>query len=87
MRRSLVALVLLALVAAAGTALRAGSAAAVVSSDTWTVRLYSGGEVVGTWEALDLGRVEGESLVFPVEDGVGTRQVRIAGTWSVAPKE
>ncbi len=44
------------------------------------VKLYSDGQVVGTWEAVDLGKVEGNSLVFTIQDN---KKVRICGTYSV----
>ena len=55
----------------------------VSQADTWkkaVVKLYSSGQVVGTWEALDVGTVEGDSLVFTIDRG---KTVRISGTYSV----
>ena len=47
-----------------------------------SVKLYSSGEIVGDWEAVGAVRVEGETFVFTVRDGVGQREVRIQGTFS-----
>lgn len=55
------------------------------TEDRWVVRLYDGGKVVGTWEALGPGRMDGDSLLFTVEQGVRAREVRVAGTWSLEP--
>ena len=55
------------------------------TNDRWLVKLYAGSQVVGSWEALDAGRVEGESLVFRVDAGAHDRVVRISGTYSVEP--
>lgn len=51
----------------------------------WTpmvVKLYSNGDVVGSWEAVSIGEVEGNSLVFETER---KKKVRISGTYSVEP--
>lgn len=53
---------------------------------TAVVRLYSGGEVVGEWEAVGPGRTEGDALVFPVRKGVQDIEVRIRGTYSFERK-
>lgn len=50
------------------------------------VRLYSGGQVVGEWQAVAPGRVEGDAYVFPVRKGVRDVDVRIRGTYSVERK-
>lgn len=54
--------------------------------DSASVRLYSDGKLVGEWEAVGEGRVEGQTLVFPVAAGVRQLEVRISGTWSFEPK-
>ena len=46
------------------------------------VRLYSDGEVVGEWNAVGAGRVEGTTFVFPTRDGPSQTEVRISGTFS-----
>lgn len=46
------------------------------------VKLYAGGEVVGQWEAVGEGKVEGHTFVFPVRKGVQDVEVRIQGTFS-----
>ncbi len=56
---------------------------AVGVNDTSTVRLYSGGVVVGEWTAQGTGRVEGDTLAFVIKDGIDRRNVRIRGTYSV----
>jgi hypothetical protein len=46
-----------------------------------TVKLYSGNQLVATWENAHKGRVEGTTYVFtiPPQD----KEVRISGTYSV----
>jgi hypothetical protein len=56
------------------------------SFDTAIVRLYSGGKVVGQWEAVGPGDVEGDTFVFPVRKGVQELEVRIRGTFSFEPQ-
>jgi hypothetical protein len=51
------------------------------------VKLYSGSTVVGTWEALNFGQVEGETLVFTIGNDINPKKVRISGPWSVEEKE
>ena len=48
--------------------------------ETAKVRLYSSGQVVGEWEAVGTGRVDGDTFVFPVRKGVRDLEVRIRGT-------
>lgn len=62
------------------------SQAAVAGFDEATVRLYSGGEVVGEWEAVGPGRMEDHSFVFPVRKGTQELEMRIQGTFSFEPK-
>ena len=47
------------------------------------VKLYSGGVLVGEWEALEPYRVEGEMYVFKVKQGSREGEVRINGTFSI----
>ena len=47
------------------------------------VRLYSNGQVVGTWQAVGPASVEGGTLVFPVRKGTRDFEVRINGTYSI----
>jgi len=58
------------------------SHAAPVPFGSAKVRLYSGGEVIGEWEAVGPGRVEGDTFVFPVRKGVRDLDVRIRGTFT-----
>lgn len=51
------------------------------------VKLYSGTAVVGTWEALNFGQVEGETLTFTIGNDINPKKVRISGTWSIEEKE
>ncbi len=49
----------------------------------WTkavVKLYSNGQVSNTWEATDLGKIDGNSIIFTIADD---KQIRICGTYSV----
>jgi hypothetical protein len=47
------------------------------------VKLYSGDKVIASWDARELGRVDGESLTFSVGSDLNPRYVRISGTYSV----
>ena len=78
-------LVSLVVVVAAGALLWTNwpSHAAPSPSSPAMVRLYSNGQVVGTWQAVGPARVEGGTLVFPVRKGARDFEVRISGTWSV----
>lgn len=49
----------------------------------YVVKLYSGNTVVGTWEALGAGQVEGTTFVFSIGNDISPRKVRISGTWSI----
>ena len=51
------------------------------------VKLYAGSNVVQTWESLDFGQVDGETLIFTVGSDVSPQRVRIHGTWSVEEKD
>jgi hypothetical protein len=51
------------------------------------VKLYDGGNVVQTWEAIDFGQVDGQTLIFSVGSNVNPQRVRIHGTWSIEEKE
>jgi len=51
-------------------------------NDSARVRLYSNGRVVGEWKAVGAGRVEDDTFVFPVREGVRALEVRISGTFS-----
>jgi hypothetical protein len=46
------------------------------------VRLYSNGAVVGEWNAVGAGKVEGDTFVFPTQSGPSQTEVRISGTFS-----
>ena len=51
------------------------------------VTLYSAeGNVLGTWTATGLGRMDGNSFTFDLYEGIATanpKQVRISGTFTV----
>jgi hypothetical protein len=50
----------------------------------YTVKLYSAnGVVVGTWDAINWGTVDGQTLTFSVGDRNFPNRVRISGTFSV----
>ena len=53
----------------------------------YAVKLYSGDKVVGTWQALDWGKIDDQTLVFSVGDVRYPRRVRIVGTFSVEEGE
>ena len=53
----------------------------------YVVKLYSAGNTVATWEALDLGQVDGQTAIFTVGDDLIRRQVRISGTFSIEETE
>ena len=50
---------------------------------TYTIKLYSGGNVVATWIARDFGRIDDQTLIFTIGDNFRPRTVRITGTYSV----
>jgi len=70
-------------VAVAGLVVLPKLGSTAVGPQKSTVKLYSGGEQVGEWEAIGAGREEGQSFVFRVNRGVREVEVRIRGTWSV----
>ncbi len=49
----------------------------------YTIKLYSADRVIGSWEALDWGSVDGETLTFTVGNRSFPTRVRINGTFSV----
>jgi hypothetical protein len=51
----------------------------------YSIKLYAGDKVVATWNAKNIGTIEGTTLTFVVgsDMDVNTRQVRICGTYSV----
>ena len=57
--------------------------AAPTPSSPAVVRLYSNGQVVGTWQAIGPAKVEGGTLTFPVRKGARDFEVRISGTYSL----
>lgn len=79
-RGILVALAIVAVIVAAF--IIAEPASSSPKSGTY-VKLYSGGVLVGEWEALEPYRVEGEMYVFKVKDGSKEGEVRINGTFSI----
>jgi hypothetical protein len=50
---------------------------------TYTVKLYSGESVVGTWTAIDWPTTDGYTLAFSVGHRSTPKRVRISGTYSV----
>ncbi|MDD8017577.1 MAG: hypothetical protein PHP42_04330 [Bacteroidota bacterium] len=53
-------------------------------SKVYTVKLYSAsGQIIGTWESRELGRVDGQTLTFSVGNDLSPRSVRISGTFSI----
>lgn len=49
----------------------------------YVVKLYSGDKMVGTWEAFDFGRLDGQTLVIAYGDRKFPTRLRISGTFSV----
>jgi hypothetical protein len=50
----------------------------------YVIKLYSGDQLVATWESFDLGSVnDNNTLLFNVGDRKYPRRVRISGTYSV----
>jgi hypothetical protein len=49
----------------------------------FTVRLYSGEKLMGSWQAIGEGLVDGDSYVFNTASTLEPRMVRIQGTYSV----
>ena len=47
------------------------------------VKLYSGDAMAAKWDAISIGRVEGDTYVFKTAYGVREREVRIRGKYSV----
>lgn len=52
-----------------------------------TVKLYSANGIVATWDAMGMGQVEGQTLIFTVGSEVSPRKVRISGTWSIEERD
>lgn len=50
---------------------------------TYTVKLYSGAAVVGTWTAIDWPTADGYTLTFNVGHKINPKRMRISGTYSV----
>ena len=50
------------------------------TNDIMIVKLYSGGNLVATWDDVRSGRLEGNTYVFLY--GQPSKQVRISGTYS-----
>lgn len=47
------------------------------------VKLYSGGALAAKWDAVSVGRAEGDTYVFTTAYGTKEQVVRIRGTYSV----
>jgi len=75
-------LLTIGLVGAALWSHSATTASAASGQTTAKVRLYSDGKVVGEWNAVGAGRVEGSTFVFPTRSGPNQTEVRISGTFS-----
>ena len=54
-----------------------------IGTKSYTVKLYSAGTVVGTWQAFQLGGGDKESISFFVGSQSFPRLVTISGTFSV----
>jgi len=52
-------------------------------SSRYLVKLYSGDKVVATWEAKEIGKIEGQSLIFTSGSDLNPKMVRIQGSFSV----
>jgi hypothetical protein len=52
-----------------------------------TVKLYSANGIVASWDAMGMGQVEGQTLIFTVGSEVSPRKVRISGTWSIEERD
>lgn len=50
---------------------------------SYTVKLYSGENVVATWTAIDWPTADGYTLAFSVGHRSTPKRVRISGTYSV----
>ena len=55
--------------------------------NTAIVKLYSDGKVVGEWEAINEGYMEGQCFVFNIRKGAYSPQVRVCGTFSIEYKK
>lgn len=53
----------------------------------YMIKLYSADRVIGTWDALDYGKVDGQSLEFHVGNRSFPTRVRINGTFSVEERD
>jgi hypothetical protein len=51
----------------------------------YLVKLYEGEKVIGSWQSINIGQVEGGSLIFTVKGDfdLNPRQVRIQGVYTV----
>ncbi|MFA5832033.1 MAG: hypothetical protein WDA22_01020 [Bacteroidota bacterium] len=54
-----------------------------VGTKNYTVKLYSAGKVVETWQSYQIGGGDRESITFYVGSLTYPRQVTISGTFSV----
>lgn len=50
---------------------------------SYTVKLYSGQNVVGAWTAIDWPTADGYTLAFSIGHRSTPKRVRISGTYSV----
>ena len=53
------------------------------NTKNYTVKLYSGGTVVGTWQSFQVGNNDKESITFFIGSQTFPHQVTICGTYSV----
>jgi hypothetical protein len=54
-----------------------------LGTKSYTVKLYSAGNVVGTWQAFQIGGGDKQSVSFFVGSQTNPRLVTISGTFSV----
>lgn len=54
-----------------------------VGTKNYTVKLYSAGVVVGTWQAHQIGTGDRETISFYIGSRTYPRKVTIAGTFSI----
>lgn len=86
MRNAIVVAVLSLVLAAISAQVDISAQAAGSSFGEARVRLFDQGQVVGEWEAVGPGRVDGSTFVFPIRKGARELEVRISGTFSFEQK-
>ena len=81
MKRNIMLVVLVVLIGFAGFVYT--RAYSQTSTKNYTVKLYSGGTVVGTWQSFQVGSGDRESITFYIGSQTFPHQVTISGTFSV----